>query len=146
MWRMLWIKALHIIFVASWFAGLFYLPRLYVNLALVAPDSHVERERLLLMARKLYQFTNFLMVPGFAFGILLWLKFGIGKEGPGNGWLHAKLGVVGLALVFQYTCRRFLYEFEQLKNRRTHVFYRIFNEISVVLFATVVILVVVKPF
>ncbi len=146
MQRMLWIKALHIIFVASWFAGLFYLPRLYVNLAQVGPDSHVERERLLLMARKLYQFTNLLMVPALAFGILMWLKFGVGKEGPGNGWLHAKLGVVALALGYQYLCRRFLYEFEQLKNRRTHVFYRIFNEVSVILFAVAVILVVVKPF
>lgn len=143
---MLWIKALHIIFVASWFAGLFYLPRLYVNLAMVAPDSHVERERLLLMTRKLYQFTNLLMMPAVGFGLLLWLKYGIGKEGPGNGWLHAKLAVVGCTLAFQYICRRFLYEFEQLKNQRTHVFYRIFNELSVVLFATAVILVVVKPF
>jgi putative membrane protein len=143
---MLWIKALHIIFVASWFAGLFYLPRLYVNLALVAPDSHVERERLLLMTRKLYQFTNLLMMPALGLGLLLWLKYGIGKEGPGNGWLHAKLGVVGCALLFQYACRRFLYEFEQLKNQRTHVFYRIFNELSVLIFAAAVILVVVKPF
>ena len=143
---MLWVKAFHIIFVASWFAGLFYLPRLYVNLAMVPPDSFVERERLLLMARKLYQFTNLLMMPAVGLGLLLWLKFGIGKEGPGNGWLHAKLGVVGLALVFQYLCRRYLYEFEQLKNQRTHVFYRIFNEISVLLFAAAVILVVIKPF
>jgi putative membrane protein len=111
----------------------------------VPADSHAERERLLLMARKLYRFCSFLMVPALLLGLWLWLGFGVGK-GPGNGWLHAKLGVVGLALLFQYTCRRFLYEFEQLKNRRTHVFYRIFNEISVVLFATVVILVVVKPF
>jgi putative membrane protein len=98
------------------------------------------------MSRKLYQFTNFLMMPALAFGMLLWLKFGVGLEGPGNGWLHAKLVVVAGALAYQFVCRRFLYEFEQLKNQRTHVFYRIFNEVSVLLLAAAVILVVVKPF
>src|SRR4051812_43077271 len=67
----LWVKALHIVFVASWFAGLFYLPRIFVNLASVPADSHAERERLLLMARRLYRFTSFLMVPALVFG--LWL-------------------------------------------------------------------------
>ena len=65
---MLWIKALHIVFVASWFAGLFYLPRLFINLAMVPADSHAERERLLLMARKLKRFTSFLMVPAVVLG------------------------------------------------------------------------------
>jgi protoporphyrinogen IX oxidase len=91
-----WVKALHLIFVASWFAGLFYLPRLFVNLASVPADSHAERERLLLMARKLYRFTSFLMVPALLFGLWLWLGFGIGR-GPGSGWLHAKLALVVLA-------------------------------------------------
>ena len=62
----LWVKAFHIVFVASWFAGLFYLPRLFVNLAMVPADSHAERERLLLMARKLYRFATLLMVPALA--------------------------------------------------------------------------------
>ena len=87
---MLWIKAFHIIFVASWFAGLFYLPRLFVNLAMVPSDSHAERERLLLMARKLYRFTTILMVPALVFGLILWLHYGIGK-GPGQWWLHITL-------------------------------------------------------
>ena len=94
---MLWIKALHIVFVVSWFAGLFYLPRLFVNLAMVPPDSHAERERLLLMAHKLYRFMTMLMIPALVFGLWLWLGYGIGR-GPGNGWMHAKLALV-LALV-----------------------------------------------
>ena len=75
----LWVKALHIVFVASWFAGLFYLPRLFVNLAMVPGDSHAERERLLLMARKLYRFSSLLMLPALLLGLTLWLYFGMGK-------------------------------------------------------------------
>ena len=91
--RMLWVKAFHIVFVASWFAGLFYLPRLFVNLALVPPESVAERERLLVMARKLMRFTTLLAVPALALGLWLWLGYGVGR-GPGNGWMHAKLAVV----------------------------------------------------
>ena len=80
---MLWVKAFHIVFVASWFAGLFYLPRIFVNLAMVAPGSVAERERLLLMARKLLRFTTLLSVPAIALGLWLWLGYGIGK-GPGT--------------------------------------------------------------
>lgn len=142
---MLWIKALHIVFVASWFAGLFYLPRLFVNLAMVAPDSHAERERLLVMARKLQRFASLLMVPALLLGLMLWLHFGIGK-GPGNGWLHAKLTLVVGAVGYQHVCQRLLRDFEQLANRRSHRWFRVFNEVSVLLFAAIVILVVVKPF
>ena len=142
---MLWIKALHIVFVASWFAGLFYLPRLFVNLAMVTPDSHAERERLLVMARKLYRFSAFLMLPALALGLVLWLYYGVGK-GPGNGWMHAKLLLVLGAVGYQHVCRRLLRDFEQLANRRSHRWYRVFNEASVLLFTAIVILVVVKPF
>ncbi|MFY9477705.1 MAG: CopD family protein [Aquabacterium sp.] len=142
---MLWIKALHIVFVASWFAGLFYLPRLFVNLAMVAPDSHAERERLLVMARKLYRFSALLMLPALALGLVLWLYYGVGK-GPGNGWMHAKLLLVLGAVGYQHVCRRLLRDFEQLANRRSHRWYRFFNEASVLLFTAIVILVVVKPF
>ena len=74
---MLWVKAFHIVFVASWFAGLFYLPRIFVNLAMVPADSLAERERLLLMARKLYRFMTLLMFPALALGLWLWLVYGI---------------------------------------------------------------------
>jgi putative membrane protein len=141
----LWAKAFHIVFVASWFAGLFYLPRIFVNLAMVPQDSHAERERLLLMARKLYRFSSLLMVPALVLGLVLWLYFGVGR-GPGSGWMHAKLLLVLGAIGYHHVCRRILRDFEQLANRRTHKWYRVFNEVTVLLFIAMVVLVVVKPF
>ena len=142
---MLWIKSFHIIFVASWFAGLFYLPRIFVNLAMVAPDSVAEEGRLLLMARKLMRFTSLLMVPAVGLGLWLWLGEGIGM-GPGNGWMHAKLTLVLLAMGYHHSCGVFLRQFEARTNTRSHVWFRWFNEIPVVLLTLTVILVVVKPF
>lgn len=142
---MLWIKSFHIVFVASWFAGLFYLPRIFVNLAMVAPQSVAERERLLLMARKLMRFTTLLAVPALGFGLWLWLGYGIGK-GPGNGWLHAKLLVVVLALGYHHACSVMLKKFVRGDQSRSHVWYRWFNEVPVLLLLVAVILVVVKPF
>lgn len=138
---MLWVKAFHIVFVASWFAGLFYLPRIFVNLAMIAPDSHAERERLLLMGRKLYRFTSLLMVPALLLGLWLWLGFGIG-----GGWMHAKLVLVLGAIGYHHVCRGILRDFERLENRRSHRWFRVFNEVTVLLFAATVVLVVVKPF
>lgn len=137
----LWVKALHLVFVASWFAGLFYLPRIFVNLAMVAPDSHAERERLLLMARKLYRFSSLLMVPAIALGLVLWLGYGIS-----GGWMHAKLVLVAGVLAYHHLCRRLMHRFENLDNQRSHRWYRVFNEAAVLLFAAIVLLVVVKPF
>lgn len=142
---MLWVKSFHIIFVASWFAGLFYLPRIFVNLAAVSPDSHAERERLLLMARRLYRFSSLLMLPALALGLVLWLHYGIGR-GPGSGWMHAKLALVVGAVGYHHACRSLLKRFEQLGNHRSERWLRVFNEIAVLLFASTVILVVVKPF
>jgi putative membrane protein len=142
---MLWVKSFHIVFVASWFAGLFYLPRIFVNLAMVPPESVAERERLLVMARKLMRFTHILAVPALALGLWLWLGYGIGK-GPGNGWMHAKLAFVLLILGYHHACVGLLRRFEQGGNRRSHVWYRWFNEAPVVLLVVVVVLVVVKPF
>jgi putative membrane protein len=142
---MLWIKAFHIVFVASWFAGLFYLPRIFVNLAMVPDDSVAERERLLLMARKLLRFTTILSVPAIALGVWLWWGVGIGW-GPGNAWMHAKLGLVVLIVGYHHYCGRILKKFEAQKNTHSHVWYRWFNEAPVLLLVAVVILVVVKPF
>ena len=142
---MLWIKAFHIVFVASWFAGLFYLPRLFVNLAMVPADSHAERERLLLMARKLYRFSSLLMIPAIGLGLWLWLGYGIGR-GDGNGWMHVKLLLVVLVIGYHHACRSFLRKFEQFENRRSERWFRVFNESAVLLFAAIVVLVVVKPF
>ena len=107
---MLWVKSLHIVFVASWFAGLFYLPRIFVNLAMVAPESVAERARLVLMARKLFRFTTFLAVPAIGFGLWLWLGYGIGR-GPGNGWMHAKLALVLVVVGYHHGCGVLLRKF-----------------------------------
>jgi putative membrane protein len=137
----LWVKAFHLIFVASWFAGLFYLPRIFVNLAMVPADSHAERERLIVMARKLYRFASGLMVLALALGLVLWLYYGVS-----GGWLHAKLVLVVATIGFHHMCRGMLRDFEQLANVRSHRWFRVFNEVSVLLFAAMVVLVVVKPF
>ena len=142
---MLWVKAFHIVFVASWFAGLFYLPRIFVNLAMVAPDSQAERDRLLLMARKLLRFSTLLAVPALALGFWLWLGYGIGR-GPGNDWMHAKLLVVALSLFYHHACARLLRQLAQGQSRHSHVWFRWFNELPVLLLLAAVVLVVVKPF
>ena len=96
---MLWIKSLHLLFVISWFAGLFYLPRIFVNLALNTDATTTTR--LLAMARKLYRFTTIIMLPALVFGLVLWLYYGIGR-GPGNGWMHAKLALVILVIGYHH--------------------------------------------
>jgi len=142
---MLWIKSFHIVFVASWFAGLFYLPRIFVNLAMVEPSSVAERERLLLMARKLLRFMTLLVVPALGLGLWLWWGYGIGR-GPGNGWMHAKLAVVVALLGYHHGCVRILRRFERSENRHSHRWYRWFNELPVILLVVAVLLVVFKPF
>lgn len=142
---MLWIKSFHIVFVASWFAGLFYLPRIFVNLAMVAPESLAERDRLLLMARKLLRFSTVIAVPAVGLGAWLWAGYGIGW-GPGNGWMHAKLSVVLLALAYHYSCSVLLRQFVAQRNTRSHIWFRWYNEAPVLLLLAAVLLVVVKPF
>ena len=143
---MLWVKTFHIVFIASWFAGLFYLPRIFVNLAMVPAGSDAERARLLLMARKLMRFTTLLMVPAVALGLWLWLGYGIGLRGPGNGWMHAKLTLVLLVLGYHHACGRLVRKFEAGAVQRSHVWFRWFNEAPVLLLVAIVVLVVVKPF
>ena len=137
---MLWIKALHIIFMVTWFAGLFYLPRLFVYHAMASDATSLERFKL--MERKLYYG---IMTPGalltVVFGGWLWLGYGIG-----GGWLHAKLGLVAILVGYHLYCGRLLRDFRADRNRHGHVFYRWLNEFPVVILVGVVILVVVKPF
>jgi protoporphyrinogen IX oxidase len=140
---MLWVKSFHIIFIASWFAGLFYLPRIFVNLAMVAPGSQAERDRLLLMARKLLRFSTMIAIPALGLGLWLWLGYGIGK---GQHWLAAKLVFVLLAVGYHAMCAVLLRRFEAGNNHRGHVWYRWFNEAPVVLMLAIVVLAVVKPF
>jgi len=138
---MLWVKAFHILFVTAWFAGLFYLPRIFVNLAMET-DAQA-RARLLLMARKLYRFMTILAVPALAFGLWLWLGYGIGA---GFGWMHAKLVVVVLLLGYHHACGRLLRKFEAGGPARSHVWFRWFNEAPVLMLLAAVLLVVLKPF
>jgi putative membrane protein len=138
---MLWIKAFHIVFIASWFAGLFYLPRIFVNLAM--ETNEIANARLLLMARKLYRFMTILAIPALSLGLWLWLGYGIGMA---SGWMHVKLALVVLLLAYHHVCGRMLKQFEQGTNQRSHIWYRWFNEAPVIAMFIVVILVVVKPF
>ena len=140
---MLWIKAFHIVFVASWFAGLFYLPRIFVNLAMVEPQSIAERERLLVMAHKLLRFSTLIAAVALLLGGWLWLGYGIGR---GAGWMHAKLVVVLLAAGYHHACAVLLRRFVAGTNRRSHRWYRWFNEMPVLLLTAAVLLVVLKPF
>ena len=136
---MLWVKTFHLLFVISWFAGLFYLPRILVNLAM--EDNETSYARLLLMARKLYRFMTILAVPALVFGLWLWLGYGIS-----GGWMHAKLVLVILLIGYHHACGSLLKKFEQKRNTRSHVWFRWFNEIPVVALLATLILVVLKPF
>jgi len=136
---MLWVKALHIIFVTSWFAGLFYLPRLFVNHAMIEDDA--TKARLALMEHKLYRFMLPLAVLALGFGGWLWLGYGIS-----GGWLHAKLVLVLGLIIYHAYCGKIMRDFKTGKNQRSHIWYRWFNEIPVLILFAVVILVVVKPF
>ena len=142
---MLWVKSFHIVFVASWFAGLFYLPRIFVNLAMVPAGSTAERERLLVMARKLLRFTTILAVPALLLGLWLWLGYGIGRGG-GSYWMHAKLAAVLLTMAYHAYCSVLLGQLGTGRNSHSHVWYRWFNEVPVLLLLAAVVLVVVKPF
>jgi len=137
---MLWVKAFHIVFVASWFAGLFYLPRIFVNLAMETEPA--ARARLVVMARKLYRFMTMLAVPAVVLGLWLW-AVGFGVTG---GWIYAKVVVVVLIIGYHHACGRLLGRFERGANNRPHGWYRWFNEVPVLLLLAAVILAVVKPF
>ncbi len=136
---MLWIKAFHIIFVTSWFAGLFYLPRIFVNLALAKDE--IERDRLLLMAQKLFRFMTPLGVLALALGTWLWLSYGFTGM-----WLMAKLTLVLALIGYHAYCGKLLRKFRLGLNTHSDVWYRWFNEIPVLILVAIVILVVVKPF
>ena len=136
---MLSLKALHIIFVTSWFAGLFYLPRLFVNHAMV--EDAATRERLALMEMKLYRFMTPLGIIAVALG--LWLWFGYGFSG---GWLHLKTALVALLVIYHWRCGRILKSFQTGSNAKSHVWFRFYNEMPVLVLFAVVFLVVLKPF
>ena len=137
---MLWVKSFHIIFMVTWFAGLFYLPRLFVYHAL--SDDAPSSARFKIMERKLFYG---IMTPGgiitIALGLWLWLGYGIT-----GGWLMAKLALVAVLIVYHLYCGKLLLDFKHDRNTHSHVWYRWFNELPVLILIAVVILVVVKPF
>jgi len=141
---MLWLKAFHLIFMVTWFAGLFYLPRLYVYHAMSEDD--ISNERFKVMERKLFYG---IMTPGmiitFIFGIWMLIDFAWDTYSA-MGWLHVKLTLLMILLAYHYYCYRYLQDFKFDRNQHSHVFYRWFNEVPVVFLIAIVILAVVKPF
>jgi putative membrane protein len=137
---MLWIKALHIVFMVTWFAGLFYLPRLFVYHAM--SEDRPSLERFKVMERKLFWG---IMTPGavltVVLGTWLWLGWNFG-----GGWLHAKLALVALLIAYHVWCGKLMLDFRNERNTRSHVWFRWFNELPVLMLLGIVILVVVKPF
>ena len=138
---MLWIKSLHLLFVISWFAGLFYLPRIYVNLAQASDEAVYDA--LLGMAERLCRFMTPLAILGLGFGLWLYLGYGLGQA---QAWMHAKLTLVLVLVGYHLHCRRVLTRFRNRSNTRSHVYYRWYNELPVVLLLFILILVVVRPF
>ena len=136
----LWIKTVHIVLVASWVAGLFYLPRIFVNLAMETEPAAIDR--LLLMANKLYRFMTILMIPALALGLILWLYYGVGQQ---SLWMHVKLLIVLVLVGYHHLCKRLLKAFERGENFRSHVWYRWFNELPVIGMFAAVALVIIKP-
>jgi putative membrane protein len=137
---MLWVKAWHIIFMVTWFAGLFYLPRLFVYHAM--SEDKASQERFKIMERKLFYG---IMTPGgvltIAFGLWLWLGYGIT-----GGWLHTKVAIVGSLVAYHLYCGKLVTDFKHDRNRHSHVYYRWFNEVPVLALIAIIILVEVKPF
>lgn len=141
---MYWVKAFHIIAMVTWFAGLFYLPRLFVYHAMC--DDVAGRERFKIMERKLY---NGIMTPSAVVTVLLglWLLFAYAWEAwSAMKWLHVKLLLAVLLIAYHLYCWRLLVVFREDRNTRTHIFYRWFNEVPVLLLIAMVVLAVVKPF
>jgi putative membrane protein len=147
---MLWIKALHLVFVAAWFAGLFYLPRIFVNLALLPTEADREWVCLLGMAERLLRFTRLLSLVALGLGFALWWGYGMSYKvwSPGNAWLGLKLLIVLGVLAYQRLCGRYLALFQILSPGHMphgHRWYRLFNEIPVLALLACVLLVLFKP-
>ncbi|RFC31436.1 MAG: putative membrane protein [Candidatus Nitrotoga sp. MKT] len=136
---MLWIKSLHVIFMVTWFAGLFYLPRLFVYHAMSTDKTSIDRFKI--MERKLFYG---IMTPGgmltVIFGLWLWIGYGVT-----GGWMHIKFTLVLVLIAYHVYCGKLLNDFKTDRNTRSHVFYRWFNEFPVLLMIAIIILVIVKP-
>jgi putative membrane protein len=141
---MLWVKGLHVVFMVTWFAGLFYLPRLFVYHAM--SEDSLSRERFKVMERKLYYG---IMTPGAVITVLLglWLLFDYAwAVYQHSGWLHAKLALVAVLIAYHVHCAKLVLDFKHERNTRSHVFFRWYNEFPVIILIAVVLLAVAKPF
>ena len=140
---MLWIKSFHIIFMVAWFAGLFYLPRLFVYHAQASDPISLERFKV--MERKLYfGIMTPCMVITLVLGFWLWGAYRIGF---GQGWMHAKLALVAILVAQHFYLGKLMFDFKHDRNQHSHVFYRWLNEIPTLpALIGIVILVIVKPF
>lgn len=138
---MRWVMTFHLLFVISWFAGLFYLPRIFVNLAQTTDAA--TQNTLIGMGTRLYRFSSMLATLAIAFGLWLFLGYGLGA---GQGWMHAKLAMVALLLVYHLVCGKYLTHFRHGLNRHSHVYFRWFNEVPVLFLLVILVLVIVKPF
>ena len=138
----LWIKAFHIMAVVTWFAGLFYLPRLFVYHAM--SEDQISRDRFKIMERKLYRG---IMTPSMvvAVGLGIWMLI-LMPQWLQQGWLHAKLALVALLVIYHFLCGAQLRRFASDSNTRSPVFYRWFNEAPVLVLVGAILLVVLKPF
>jgi protoporphyrinogen IX oxidase len=138
--NLLWLKAFHVVFLVTWFAGLFYLPRLFVYH--VTADDAVSRARFVVMERRLFVMTTIGGVFTLLFGILMV------QLAPGylaQSWLHAKLTLVLLVIGYQIWCLILMHALRDGRNRHSERWYRLFNEVPGVLLIAIVILAVVKP-
>lgn len=138
----LWMKVVHITFITSWFSGLFYLPRIFVNLA--EETELIVISRLLNMAKRLYRFSTLLAVPTITSGILLY--FNDMDDNLNHTWMRAKLLLVLLVIWYHYICGKILSRFQKGTNKHHHMWFRIFNEILVLLLVAIIALVIFKPF
>ncbi len=139
----MWLKAFHLIFMVTWFAGLFYLPRLFVYHA--QADDTISKERFKIMERKLY---FGIMIPGMVltlgFGTAMLFSYAWDAFGTAL-WLHIKLGLIGLLIIYHFMCGKYVADFKADRNRHGHVFYRWFNEFPVLLLIGIVLLASVRP-
>ncbi|WP_285834439.1 CopD family protein [Kangiella sp. TOML190] len=139
---MLWVKTFHLVFMVSWFAGIFYLPRIFVNLAMTENDGAFNQ--LNTMAQKLYRFITPFMVLTVVFGA--WLTTYNWPYFKTAGWFHGKVFLVVLLVIYHFICGHFQKQFADGRCEKSHVFFRWFNEFPVLILVGIMILVVVKPF
>jgi protoporphyrinogen IX oxidase len=140
---MLWLKAFHLIFMVAWFAGLFYLPRIFVNHAMT--EHHETSEQFKIMERKLYRFIGPWMLLTLVFGF--WMLYDYAWAAYGKMmWLHIKLTLIAMLVGYHLYCGKLVKDFANDANRRSHVWYRWFNEIPVLILFAVILLAVLKPF